>query len=267
MFLSPISASRVEFTLNAKDIISSSSAWNMKEYAKVNQDTLSIKKDPQFNEVLYVVYKQDSGAPHLGISGGYVFHSIPDKFPSRNVQLKYNIRFDPEFDWVKGGKIGLGLNIGNYGSTGGNHPNNSASIRLMWRKNGDAELYIYLDPSITQDSSYDLIENLVVNKDYGDSWWRGIFKWKKQVWNSVTISAKMNSFSNNLPNKDGVVRLTINNTTKTFSKVILSKYPDTKITGILGSTFFGGSDSSWATPKDTFTELTNCQVVLENAFA
>jgi len=57
------------------------------------------------------------------------------------MMLTYDIAFDENFDFVKGGKL-PGLRGGaNNGCEGGSQPNGTDcwSTRLMWRKNGAGE--------------------------------------------------------------------------------------------------------------------------------
>jgi hypothetical protein len=58
--------------------------------------------------------------------------------------LSYTLRFDPEFEFVKGGKL-PGLSGGPESVTGGRPANgtNGFSARLMWRRDGRGEAYVY----------------------------------------------------------------------------------------------------------------------------
>jgi hypothetical protein len=60
-------------------------------------------------------------------------------------ELDFDVRFDRQFDWSRGGKVGFGFGIGN-GNTGCNLPLDGAggSLRLMWYNNTDAKrVYFY----------------------------------------------------------------------------------------------------------------------------
>lgn len=62
---------------------------------------------------------------------------------------------------------------------------------------------------------------------------------------------KLNTFDGDRPNFDGILAVCINGVECLFDKLV---YVDQQanIEGIMFSTFFGGSDASWATPHDTF---------------
>lgn len=65
--------------------------------------------------------------------------------------LQFTVRFEPEFEWSCGGKLG-GLFMGPEDEEGGSgraHAPNKASARVMWKQNGDAIAYVYV-PEGTQ---------------------------------------------------------------------------------------------------------------------
>ena len=111
-----------------------------------------------------------------------------------------------------------------------------------------------------EDPSYKNIPNLVENSTFGDSLWRGILKFKKKHWNRIIITIKLNTFNGNKANKDGLLILNINDIKCSFDKLV---YTDQKVNleGITTDTFFGGGDSSFATPIDTSIYLKNFIVV------
>ncbi|KAF9186047.1 hypothetical protein BGZ51_002291 [Haplosporangium sp. Z 767] len=71
---------------------------------------------------------------------------------SRYIRLEYQMLFKPGFNWVKGGKL-PGALIGsekgcNAGCSGGGSAENCFSTRMMWRANGQGELYLYAAKSV-----------------------------------------------------------------------------------------------------------------------
>ncbi len=58
--------------------------------------------------------------------------------------MSYTVRFGKDFDWVKGGKL-PGFCDGAENVSGGRpaHGTNGFSARLMWRKEGRGEAYLY----------------------------------------------------------------------------------------------------------------------------
>ena len=224
--------------------------WNIFKEASVNEKTLS------FNDnCLKVAYYKGSGAPSLGKLGGFTMYASPRlKFPADEATLTYETYFDPNFDWKKGGKLGWGLFFGEPGASGGNHTDSAASFRLMWRSKGDLECYVYRPSGVQQHPDYEKTTNFVGNAQYGDSVFRGCFRASKGKWTSIAMYAKTNTFDkeSGSPLFDGVLRLTVDGTTHEYTKMIWRTKRNTQISGICGASFFGGSTSLWATPKDTY---------------
>ena len=61
-----------------------------------------------------------------------------------SAELRYTVRFSPDFEWVKGGKL-PGLCGGPENVSGGRPADgtNGFSARLMWRADGKGEAYLY----------------------------------------------------------------------------------------------------------------------------
>ncbi|HEY5039276.1 MAG TPA: hypothetical protein VIJ93_09420, partial [bacterium] len=81
-------------------------------------------------------------------SSGGGFQCLTDfsKFPiepQESLYFRYYVRFDPGFDFVKGGKL-PGL-AGGKGNTGGHKANGTDgwSARVMWRSDGKIVQYVY----------------------------------------------------------------------------------------------------------------------------
>ncbi|MCW2873697.1 polysaccharide lyase [Actinacidiphila oryziradicis] len=156
--------------------------------------------------------------------------------PTATLHLRYYVRFPPEFDFVKGGKL-----PGLYGGsvTGGRHiPDGSdgLSTRYMWRKGGTAEVYAYLPTSV----------------EHGTSLGRGEWLWPTGRWTCVEQAVHLNT-----PGRaDGSVTVFLDG-----ARVLRSAGLEFRSTGRLAiegvffSTFFGGSDPSWATPRTQHTDF------------
>lgn len=58
-------------------------------------------------------------------------------------EISYDIKFDANFDWSKGGKCGFGFQIGD-GNTGGDPAwdGNGGSMRMMWYTNSQGRTYL-----------------------------------------------------------------------------------------------------------------------------
>jgi hypothetical protein len=212
--------------------------------------------------ILQVYYPKGSYSPSKNPQGGIGFYASPkDVFPTNEVELRYQVKFDKTFNPNLGGKLpGLFLSTSTKkedmsSGSGGKNSNTTASIRIAWRQNFTAEAYLYL-PKI-QAHEYKKTNNVISNGKYGDSVWRNLFQFNKETWNTVIIYAKVNTFKDEIPKTDGVLRVTINNTTQTFDQLIWRMDNNTLITSILFSTFFGGSTYKYATPNDTWVYFKN----------
>src|ERR1700736_772997 len=151
-------------------------------------------------------------------------------------RLRYYVRFQPGFDFVKGGKL-----PGLYGGTvtsGGHIPNgtNGFSTRYMWLTGGAGEVYAYLPSSV----------------DHGTSLGRGSWQFTPGQWTPIEQEVRLNS-----PGQaDGSVTVWVNGT-QVFqqSGMVYRTTRSLKIDGLFFSTFFGGGDSSWASPSDQYAEF------------
>lgn len=220
------------------------SSWNIKTYYYGKEYVEKIN-----DQIIKVNYPQLSYEDN----GGFKFYAEPNIFPINKVCFSYIIEFAKNFDFVKGGKL-PGLYMGNKGANGGNTLSDSSSIRIMWRANGNTEAYIYLPDQV------DILFNssdVKYNNEYGISFWRGQFGKLKLRSNKIDLCLKINTFTNNQANYDGILKITINNITKSYDKFIFVTQESYSITGLFMNTFFGGNDISWATPVDTYIYFKN----------
>ena len=149
------------------------------------------------------------------------------------LHVSYRVRFDEGFDFVRGGKL-PGL-IGGTANTGGNRPNGSDgwSGRMMWRRGGDAVQYVYHpdQPGV-----------------YGED-----FRWGRRFepgqWHTVEHRFVMNTPQSN----DGVLQTWFDGRQAVHVDELRFRDVDSfAIDGFYISTFFGGSDSTWAPEKDEY---------------
>lgn len=159
--------------------------------------------------------------------------------------LSYVLRFSPEFDWVKGGKL-PGLSGGPESVTGGNPANgtNGFSCRLMWRKDGRGEAYVY---------------HVNQNGNYGDSFkFPEDFRFRKDLDISVRMSIEMNTPGR----KDGKLRVHIRPQPGSERRLVVDRdniewrtTMDFAVDSIQFETFHGGGNKSWAPSRSCFTEF------------
>lgn len=200
----------------------------------------------RFAKVLRVRYPKNSASPSVsrkeGVPiGGGQFYANLGIAPKDVLRLSYYIRFSENFDFVKGGKL-PGL-YGGDGNSGGDIPDGTDgfSTRFMWRTNGDGEVYAYLPTS---------------EKD-GTSIGRGEWKFTPGVWYRLEQEVTLNQ-----PGKaNGRVRVWLNEQPVLDESGLTFRTIDgLKIEGVFFSTFFGGGDSSWATPKDVYADFADFNV-------
>ncbi len=161
--------------------------------------------------------------------------------PRDEAYVRYYVRFDPKFQFVKGGKL-PGL-AGGQGNTGGKIPSgrDGWSARLMWRTDGRIVQYVY-------------------HPDQPGKWGED-FPWtlkgqpaffKPGTWHCVETYVRMNTPGK----KDGVLRswldgeLALEVTSIRFREV-----PELLIDAFYFSTFFGGGEPDWAPPKDQYVQF------------
>lgn len=253
------------FTLpfTAITTLQNSGIWNISKigWGKDNQNH-QILNDGS----LKVFYPEGSYTPSKFPQGGIGFYASPqDVFPATDLILSYNVKFDETFQPVLGGKLpGLFFSEGTdkkymREASGGNHNNNTASLRIVWRKDFAAEAYVYLPKN--QSSEYQEIPNLIQNNDFGDSLWRGLFQFQQNTWNKIMFRVKLNTFDKDgNPDYNGILEICINEQRQRFTKLVWRTNPSTSITAILFSTFFGGGSTKYATPVDTWTYFKDFRV-------
>ncbi|XP_076463779.1 uncharacterized protein LOC143295957 isoform X2 [Babylonia areolata] len=209
--------------------------------AKFGEDSLSVVDDPagHSGKVLRVFYQK-----------GAQFYSRPTTTRT-SMTLSYDLFFSDGFDFVKGGKL-PGLFGGTTNCSGGRHSDLCFSTRLMWRSHGDGEVYAYLpshqDPGLCHSSHNHC------NPDYGNSLGRGTWRFKTGEWQTITQRLTLNT-----PGQlNGKVEVWLNgHHVLTVSKLNVRQHGDIQIEGIFFSTFFGGSDHTWAPTVDCYTYYKN----------
>ncbi|HJT24544.1 MAG TPA: hypothetical protein VJ873_08190 [bacterium] len=166
--------------------------------------------------------------------------------PQESLYLRYYLRFDPGFDFVKGGKL-PGL-AGGKGNTGGHKPNGQDgwSARIMWRPDGKIVQYVYYpDQPGTYGEDFDW--------NYGGC--PRFFKPGK--WYCVETFVQMNSPGK----KDGVIRSWLDgDKALEITGLRFRDIPEIKIDKLEFETFFGGGDASWATPRDQYSMFDNAVI-------
>jgi hypothetical protein len=232
--------------------LTTSSVWNIKKTI-FGENNYYISNETG-EDILKVYYPRGSSSPSKIPVGGVGFYLTPNEISNAtDVTLSYSVKFDKTFKPTLGGKLpGLFVNKNNnyFGGSGGKHTNNT-SCRIAWRSDFDVEAYVYLPKTIQQSEDY--YQNSIQNKIYGDSVWRGHFKFDNTSWNNVTLRIRLNTFNNTFPNNDGILEMSINNINRSLHDIILTTDPDNRVETVIFETFFGGSSPKAVTPNDTWT--------------
>jgi len=142
--------------------------------------------------ILQLFFPQDSIDPARKPTGGAEFYATPlDISSAQNVSLRYRVFFPKNFNFVLAGKM-PGLYAGHRGCSGGNAALDCFSTRLMWRKEGAGELYLYA-PKDKQTDALCSAPGSICDAVYGLSIGRGFFKWATGNWTTVQQTVVLNT--------------------------------------------------------------------------
>jgi len=208
--------------------------------------------------VLQVTYPAGSLHDYGGIQL-YSMWNTTDGSSFESMLLSYEVAFDADFDWVKGGKL-PGLRGGPEvdGCSGGVEPNGTDcfSSRLMWRTDAAGEVYAYIPTpnNLCGEPSNEII----CNSDFGVSIERGAYTFAAGQWNRITLLVQMNS---PVDVANGNLQLYYNDVPAISTENLQFRSgDDVTIGGLYLSTFFGGNDDSYATPITVNSYFRNFQM-------
>ncbi len=215
--------------------VRSGKSWGFENLSFISD--VSTAEVPAF---LRVYYPAGSASPSVSREssvalGGAQFYAEIEA-PQKALRLSYRVRFSDDFNFVKGGKL-PGL-FGGVGASGGNIPDGSDgfSTRLMWRREGQGEVYAYLPTS----------------ERYGTSIGRGRWQFRPGAWTQVEQEVVLNQQGA----ADGHIRLWVDGTLVIDEPGLTFRTTDAlQLDGLFFSTFFGGGDPSWATPEDAYVDF------------
>ncbi|KAF9429652.1 hypothetical protein BGZ76_001151 [Entomortierella beljakovae] len=214
------------------------------------------------DQVLQLNYPKGSYVPSVGTTtGGTHFYAKPfgDKNSFSKMMLSYDVGFPNGFNWVMGGKL-----PGVYGGTpydgcsGGvqSTGTNCLTMRVMWRQNGIGEVYAYVpaDPK----SSFCKNSEVLCNDQYGKSIGRGQIYFQPGVWTRLDMVMELNSPAGN---SNGTLQVYLNgNLAINLNNIPYRSTGMVGFQGLMFSSFFGGSDPTYATPVDTSVYFKNVQL-------
>jgi len=236
-------------------------------------ESLSIAPSPSHDGtyVMRVFYQKGSysGSCHGGnCHRGAQFYAQPQAVSGHTtLTLEYEIWFDETFSWNKGGKL-PGLWGGSRDCSGGRLSDTCFSTRLMWRRLGDGEVYAYVTHN--QQPSFDHFcndnDHLTSSEKYkqihctpttGIELGSGSFRFQHSKWHKIRQEVHLNSVSD----QPGYVKLWVDDHAEIHVTNIIMRHSNAfAIDGLFFSTFYGGGDSSWACPHDTYTYYRNFRI-------
>jgi hypothetical protein len=205
---------------------------------------------------------------------GLSFYAQPmDLSNAKEVTLSYQVKFDDDFDFNKGGKL-PGLYGGESDAvakscSGGRRDHTCHSLRYMWRSEGMGEVYTYLpDPSLGPEFAGNknlctAVPNSECNSVYGASVGRGSFTFPKGEYITIAQRARLNDVGAS----NGELELIVNGESKFTVKGLAYRNSEAhKFRGIQMQSFFGGSTSDWASTQDQSLEMKDFSLVVTQTF-
>jgi hypothetical protein len=205
------------------------------------------------NGLLRLEYAKNSYAAK---SGGSFSANPRDSLPKDEVTLSYSVEFPGNFDFKKGGKL-PGVCIGSTNkecSAGGDWRKGEGSIRVMWRanngKNPYAIGYVYTthgDPKKgAQAQGPQSKGSMSPSERTGHNFWKQGSPFKlRHGWNTIRVYIKLNTPGR----QDGIYEMSVNGVTKRVNDAVFREKNEEMVQTFKFVSFFGGGDSSWATPN------------------
>lgn len=165
-------------------------------------------------------------------------------------EVRYTMKFSPNFEFVKGGKL-PGLCGGPENVSGGRPADgkNGFSARLMWRRDGRGEAYVYhMDQPDKYGQSFPFPED---------------FRFPRNEAVNVRLAVTMNQPGR----KDGTLRVWVQ-TGDSAERLVVEKQDmqwrakaEFGVDSLYFETFYGGGDKSWAPQKTGWAEFSDIQVL------
>ncbi|KAJ2927100.1 hypothetical protein H1R20_g9978, partial [Candolleomyces eurysporus] len=129
---------------------------------------------------------------------------------------------------------------------------------------GDGEMYTYLPPGFDSNNKVcDIPPYSECNPTYGASIARGSFRFATGAWTTVAERVKLNDPGQS----NGELQLWVNGRSVIdINGLVLRDSDAGKLRGIQFQTFFGGSTSDWASPKDQEVYFSDPSVAILDTF-
>lgn len=254
------------------------SAWNNPVFENgISEERCHIVNDSNAYDgnSLRIAFPSSNGGYGSANTGAQWFLHFEGGGAYDSLFAEYYLMFPEDFDFVKGGKLpGLG---GGIAPTGGQEVTgyNGFTNRYMWRKNSSGA-----DSTHAYGAVYSYCRNKPDTLAFGlDLWWdnptNSIYhdfdEWTSEgkaffetgKWHRIKQFVKMNSAGKS----DGVVKTWLDgdlvqvcDTMRYLEELASNTLIPFKVDLFYFSTFFGGGDSSWATPKDQYVYFDNFKI-------
>ena len=192
-----------------------------------------------YGHILRVEYPpRDYGSPRVTRR----FDLVPGG--SSSATLSFDMKLHTEFEFVRGGKL-HGLSGGN--GTSGCKPidPNGWSVRMMWRRSGTPELYVYHQDRVERcGTSYPATTG---------------FTFRRGRWYRIDLQVRMNTA---VGSGDGYAALYVDGVRQAnVGNLNLTGTDEAQIDQFRFSTFYGGDTPSWAPNRTTYCYFDNFSVV------
>ncbi len=189
------------------------------------------------------------GPERGGVGWRWPINTQPKPSVRQSAELRYTLRFEPGFEFVKGGKL-PGLCGGPKTITGGDKCTgyDGWSARLMWRRDGKGQAYVY-HPSMKQTYGDEF--------DFPDS-----FRFPVNEAVGIRIAIEMNHAGkadgslrvwSQLPGQQEQLMIERLN-------MLWTKAPEIGVDSVLFNVFHGGNDKSWAPSHDCFIKISDIAI-------
>jgi hypothetical protein len=234
--------------------------------------------------ILKVSYPAGSWSPSSEKPGGVLIYSFPTKtdpfektYPAstEGATLEYEVFFPDNFEWVKGGKLPgmMGGASNGIGCGGGNREFDCFSFRIMWRREGYGEAYVYAPfPSMDPDFCSDLpacssrepsVACHHCTGETGYSIGRATFQFQRGSWNTMKLQMKLNTVGMS----NGVLKLVVNGQPVVDkSNMVWRTDPSVNIEGVNIASWFGGSSDTWSPSTDQETRMRNFRMYYDGPY-
>ncbi|XP_012942073.1 uncharacterized protein LOC101853960 [Aplysia californica] len=226
-------------------------------------DSISASTKHSETRALRIYYKKGSYIKSNGPKGAGFF-STPCTIPANAdvMTLKYDVYFE-NFGFGIGGKL-PGLFGGENGEgafkcSGGSNPPTCFSLRIVWRENGAGEIYAYI-PHNQMVGFYNR-SDVIGHGHYGQSLGRGRIQFKNNKWQTITQEVHLNTVGS----ADGWINVCVqvegeSQQCYSANNLIIRETDRDSLRGLFFSTFFGGSEPTYAAPNDSCTFFKNFQI-------